>query len=94
MDAEPKNTKNCILMCEESYKLLQQEIAELRQAKEKAEAEVARLRELLFRTIEQMGKIHMDKTNVDYFCAYDCAWKEFYEWNEDKQDYTLKDGEG
>jgi len=42
MDASPKNTKNCILVCEESYKLLQQEIAKLRQAKEKAEAEVER----------------------------------------------------
>jgi cell division protein FtsB len=44
MDASPKNTKNCILVCEESYKLLQQENAELRQAKEKAEAEVELLR--------------------------------------------------
>jgi len=53
MNTKPKNAKHHILMCEESYKLLQEENAELRQAKEKAEAEVERLRSLIKRNFKR-----------------------------------------
>jgi glutathione synthase/RimK-type ligase-like ATP-grasp enzyme len=94
MNTKPKNTKHHILMCEESYKLLQQEIAELRQAKEKAEAEVASAKKLIDRILyarkEGIIRINRGSNFMSHILA---EAVEGWFW-EAKKFVEEKDGEG